>query len=54
MKNVKGKQCTILWHVENLNMSDVDTELFFRVLFIFGIEYRKITGMTITWGKIHK
>ena len=31
-KTVMGKKCTILWHVENLNMSHVDSDIVSSVL----------------------
>ena len=54
MKTIKVKQCTILWHVVDLKMSHVDSDIFFSVLDDVDIEYGKIAKMTIIWGKIHR
>ena len=51
---VNGKQCTILWNVEDLNMSHFYSEIVSRILADFDAEYRNIAKMTITQGKIHK
>ena len=53
-KNVNDKQCTILWHVESLQMSHVDPDIVSSVLADIDAEYGKIAKMTITRGKIHK
>ena len=49
-----GKQCTILWNVEDLNMSHVDSEIVSSILADIDAEYGNIVKMTITQGKIHK
>ena len=55
MNNLIGnKQCTELWHVNNLNISHVDPAVVSSVLSIIDVEYRKITKMSITRGKVHK
>ena len=53
-KKIKGKQCTILWHVEYLKMLHVDSEIVSSVLDGIDAEYGKIIQMTISWSKIHK
>ena len=53
-KIVKGKQCTILWHVDELNISHVDSDIFYRVLYDIDTEYENISKMTITRGNINK
>ena len=53
-KVFKGKQCTILWHVDNINMSHVDSKIVSSVLANIDAEYGKISKMTIPRGKIHK
>ena len=43
MNNItKGKKCTILWHVENLKMLHVDTDVAYRVLIDIDVKYGKI------------
>ena len=53
-KIVNDKQCTILWHVDDLNISYVDPDIVSRVLAYIDVEYGNISKMTITRGKIHK
>ena len=53
-ENVKGKQCTTLWHVDDLNMSHGDSDIIYSVLSVIGAEYGKIVKMIITPSKIHK
>ena len=53
-KKINYKQFTILWNVDNLNMSHVDPGIFSRVIAEIDAEYGNITKMTITWGKINK
>ena len=50
---IKGKQCTILWHVDDLNMSHVDSDIVSRILSDIDAEYVNIAKITITWGKIY-
>ena len=49
----KGKQCTKLCHVDELNMSHVDSGIVSSVLAEIDVEYRKMAKMTISWGNIH-
>ena len=51
---VKGKQQTILFHVDDLKMSHVDSDIFSSVLSDIDAEYGKILKMTITQVNIHK
>ena len=53
-KIVGGKQCTILWHVNDLKTSHGDPAVIFNVLADIDAEYGKIAKMTITQGKVHK
>ena len=48
------KQCTILWHVDDLKTSHVDPAVVSSVLSDIDAEYGKISKMTITRGKVHK
>ena len=50
----KGKQCTKLCHVDELNMSHVDSGIVSSVLAEIDAEYENIVKMTITRGKIYK
>ena len=53
-KIVKGKQCTILWHADDLKMLHVDSNVVSHVIADIETEYAKITKSTITEGKINK
>ena len=53
-KNVKGKECTILWHDDNLNMLRVDSGIISSVIAEIDSEYGNIAKITITRDKIHK
>ena len=53
-KIIYNKQCTILWHFNDLKTSYFDPAVVFRVLSDIDTEYEKISKMTITRGKVHK
>ena len=53
-KNVKGKQCTILWHAKNLNMLPVGSDIVSSIISDIDAEYVNISKMANTRGKIHK
>ena len=53
-KIVRGKKWTILWHVDNLNMSHVDSNIVSRVIDDIDAEYGYIVKMTIVQGKTNK
>jgi hypothetical protein len=53
-KIIDSKQCTVLWHVDGIKVSHVDTPVIDRVLELFEGEYRKEAPLTITRGKIHE
>ena len=53
-KHINGKQWTILFHVDNLDILHVDSNIVSGVLSDIDTEYGNIAKMTITWGKIHK
>lgn len=52
-KMVDGKQCTILWHVDDLKISHVDLKVVDGILEQLDGEYRKEAPMTVTHGKVH-
>ena len=55
MKNIiDNKQCTILWHVDDLKTSHVNPAVVSSVLADIDGKYEKIAKMTITRGKVHK
>ena len=53
-KIIENKQCTILWHVDDLKTSNVDPAVVSSVLADIDAEYGMIAKMTITRGKVHK
>ena len=53
-KIVKGKQCTILWNVDELKLLQVDSYIVSSIISSFDAEYGNISKMTITRGNIHK
>ena len=53
-KIIDNKQCTILWHVDDLKKSRVDPAVVSSVIAYIKADYGKIAKMTITRGKVHK
>ena len=53
-KMFKGKQWTIIWHVDDLNMLHVDSDVVSSILADIDANYGYIAKMTITQAKIHK
>jgi hypothetical protein len=52
-KMIDGKQCTILWHVDDLKISHVDPEAVTSVIGLIDAEFGKEAPITVTRGKIH-
>jgi hypothetical protein len=52
-KMVNGKQCTILWHVNDLKISHVDPEVVEEILKLLNERYGKETPLVVTRGKLH-
>jgi hypothetical protein len=52
-KMIDGKQCTVLWHVDDLKISHVDPKVVSSVLEQLEEEFGKEAPLTITRGKIH-
>ena len=52
-KVVNGKQCTILWHVDDLKISHVDGSVNESVLESLNTRYGKETPLTVTRGNLH-
>jgi hypothetical protein len=50
---IDGKQCTILWHVDDLKISHVDPGVNTKVIAMIDAESGKETAITVTRGKIH-
>ena len=52
-KTINGKQCTILWHVDDLKISHVDPKVVGAVLDKINEKYGKEAPITTTRGKQH-
>jgi hypothetical protein len=52
-KMIDGKQCTILWHVDDLKISHVDPEAVTSTIGLIDTEFGKEGPITVTRGKIH-
>jgi hypothetical protein len=52
-KIIDGKQCTILWHVDDLKISHVDPDAVTRTIEQIDKEFGKEAPITVTRGKIH-
>ena len=52
-KIIDNKQCTIIWHVDDLKTSNVDPAVVSSVLADIDAEYGDIAKMSITRGKVH-
>ena len=52
-KMINGKQCTILWHVDNLKLSHVDDKVNTLIVNLIDEEFGKESPITVTRGKVH-
>jgi hypothetical protein len=52
-KMIHGKQCTILWHVDNLKVSHVNDEVIENVISTLSERYGKEAPLVVTRGKVH-
>ena len=50
---INGKQCTIGWHVDDLKISHINSEVVDDILKKFDKRYGKEAPMVTTRGKIH-
>jgi hypothetical protein len=51
---IDGKQCTVLWHVDDLKISHVDPGVNTKVTAMIDAEFGKeASAITVTRGKIH-
>jgi hypothetical protein len=53
-KMIDGKQCTILWHVDDLKISHVDADVVTDILEKMKGTFGKEAPLTVTRGKIHE
>jgi hypothetical protein len=52
-ETINGKQCTILWHVDDIQISHVDANVETNIIGQLESEFRKEVPLTIRRGKIH-
>ena len=52
-KDINGKQCTIVWHVDDLKISHVDPAVVTDVIKLIESEFGKEAPLTISRGKVH-
>jgi hypothetical protein len=52
-KTIDGKQCTILWHVDDLKISHVDPKVNTTMIGLIDNEFGKEGPITVTRGKVH-
>jgi hypothetical protein len=52
-KTINGRQCTILWHVDDIKVSHVDPQVVNDVLELLNKEYGEIAELVVTKGKVH-
>ena len=53
-KMVNGKQCTILWHVDDLKISHVEESVIEEVIAMLNERYGKLDEVTVTRGDVHE
>eukprot|EP00978_Attheya_sp_CCMP212_P042400 scaffold257852_cov32-Attheya_sp.AAC.1 len=53
-KMINGKQCTIIWHVDDLKISHVDPKVNTQVISLINDEFGQEAPLTVTRGKIHE
>ncbi len=53
-KTIDGKQCTILWHVDDLKISHKEAKVTESILDLLNDRYGKETPLTVTRGDIHE
>ena len=52
-KMINGKQCTILWHVDDLKISHVDANAVTGIIETITDQFGKEAPLTVTRGKVH-
>ena len=53
-KIINGKQCTIIWHVDDLKISHVDKQVVSEILNALNKEFGVETPLTVTRGTVHE
>ena len=52
-KNINGKQCTVLWHVDDLKISHQDPKVVDDVIAKLNVKYGELQPLTVTRGNEH-
>ena len=52
-KQIEGQQCTLVWHVDDMKISHVDSTVVDRIINMLEAEFGKEAPLTIRQGKIH-
>ena len=52
-KTINGKQCTIVWHVDDLKVSHKQTSVVDEKISYLRTKYEKVGTMTVRRGKVH-
>jgi hypothetical protein len=52
-KMIEGKQCTILWHVDDIKLSHIDDEVNEEIIEKLNGVYGKEAPLVVTRGKVH-
>ncbi len=52
-KIINGSQCTILWHVDDLKISHVDSRVVNQMIELLNNRYGKEASVTVTRGQSH-
>ena len=52
-KSLDGKQCTICWHVDDLNISHVSLKVVDGVISQLTTKYGKISELSLSQGRVH-
>ena len=53
-KTINGKQCTVVWHVDDLKISHVDPDVVSQVISDLNSEFGDRDPLTVTRGKVHE
>jgi hypothetical protein len=52
-KMIDGKQCTILWHLDDMKISHVNEKTNTYIIKLINYEFGEEAPLTITRGKVH-
>ena len=53
-KVINGKQCTIVWHVDDLKMPHIQQEVLDEIIGKLTRKYGNEKGLTVQWGRKHE